>query len=50
MENKKTKNLEPKKAWKAPTLIIHGDVTKITKEAPIPGPGFGSRIDNPSLT
>lgn len=42
----KSKVLEPKKAWKTPKLIVHGDVEKITREAQIPGPAF---VANPSL-
>jgi hypothetical protein len=42
----KEKTEKPKKAWKTPKLIVHGDVEKITREAQIPGPGFA----NPSLT
>jgi hypothetical protein len=42
----KEKEIKPKKAWKTPKLIVHGDVEEITKEAQIPGPGFV----NPSLT
>ena len=41
MTLKQPKEVEPKKAWKAPKLIVHGDLEKITKEAPVPGPHFG---------
>jgi len=49
MTIKQQKEVEPKKAWKAPKLIIHGDLEKITKEAPIPGPNFGQTFGNSSL-
>ena len=44
----KEKNVEPKKAWKTPKLIVHGDVEKITREGPILGPGLSN--PSPSLT
>ena len=38
---KKTQSkIEPKKAWKTPKLVVHGDVEKITREAPVMGPDF----------
>ena len=37
MMSKQPKEAEPKKAWKTPKLIVHGDVEKITREAPVPG-------------
>ena len=45
MTLKQPKEVEIKMAWKAPKLIVHGDLEKITKEAPVPGrfgPGNGS--------
>jgi len=37
MTLKQPKEVELKKAWIAPKLIVHGDLEKITKEAPVPG-------------
>ena len=49
MISKQSKEVEPKKAWKAPKLIVHGNVEKITREAPIPGSGFGRGYGNSSM-
>ena len=49
MKSMHPKEVEPKKAWKTPKLIVHGDVEKITREAPVPGSGFGRGYGNSSM-
>ena len=42
MTMKQPTEVEPKKAWIAPKLIVHGDLEKITKEVPVPKFGAGN--------